>query len=57
LSSDDTNTLAWREYFYPCEADKTKECLGLAVVAREIALTEKKESPLYLNQVLDAILN
>jgi hypothetical protein len=57
LSSEDTNTLAWRTYLYPCEADRTKECLGLGVIAQETRLTEKKESPLYLNEVLDAIFS
>jgi len=57
LPSEDTDTLAWRTYFYPCEADKKKECLGLAVIARETKLTERKLSPLYLNEVLDAIFS
>jgi hypothetical protein len=56
IDAKDMDTLAWRKVLYPCNSGTTKECLGLAVVAREICLTKKGDSPLYLANVLDAIL-
>jgi hypothetical protein len=56
IDAKDMDTLAWRKVLYPCSSGTTKECLGLAVVAREICLTKKGDSPLYLANVLDAIL-
>ena len=56
IDAKDMDTLAWRKVLYPCTSGTTKECLGLAVVAREICLTKKGDSPLYLANVLDAIL-
>ena len=55
LPSNDTETLAWRPFFYPCTTGTTKECLGLAVKARETALTQDNH-PIMLQTVLDAIL-
>jgi hypothetical protein len=56
LDPHDTETLAWRTFFYTCYAGTLKECLGLAVSARELSL-EKGKKPLYLNTILDAILS
>jgi hypothetical protein len=56
VEKTDTETLAWRKIIYPCTGGTTKECLGLAVAAREICLTKKGQSPLYLTNVLDAVL-
>jgi hypothetical protein len=56
VNETDTETLAWRKIVYPCTGGTTKECLGLAVAAREICLTKKGQSPLYLTNVLDAVL-
>lgn len=55
LPADDNETLAWRPFFYPCTSGTTKECLGLAVKARETAVTQDKH-PIMLQTVLDAIL-
>jgi hypothetical protein len=56
LEHDDVETLAWRKFVYPCTNGTTKECLGLAVVARELKLTKGEQAPLYVSNVLDAIL-
>jgi hypothetical protein len=61
IDAKDTETLAWRTFNYPvCPATK-KECLGLAVKAREICITSsatnKQSQPLMLSTVLDAILH
>jgi hypothetical protein len=56
VDDKDTETLAWRKIVYPCTAGTTKECLGLAVAARNICLTRKGQTPLYLTNVLDAVL-
>jgi len=55
LPANDTETLAWRTFYYPCTTGTTTECLGLAVKARETALTQGKH-PIMLQTVLDAIL-
>jgi hypothetical protein len=55
LDPTDTETLAWKTIYYPCESGTSKECLGFAVSAREIPLQSTKQ-PLMLNTVLDAIL-
>ena len=59
ISKNDRDTLAWRTVWYPCSSETNKECLGLAVVAKEIFLQEKTslKHPLSLQQVLDAIIN
>lgn len=54
LSAEDTDTLAWRSIYYPCSLEK-KECLGLAVSAREMAL-QKKPMPLMVADILDALI-
>ena len=54
LPSTDTETLAWRSVWYPCSAETGKECLGLAVAAKDIPLQTTKQ-PLTLQQVLDAV--
>ena len=58
LPANDNETLAWRTFYYPCTTDATpvKECLGLAVKARETVLFPGKQ-PILLNTVLDAILS
>ena len=58
LPSNDTVTLAWRTFYYPCLTGilPVKECLGLAVKARETVLFPGKQ-PIMLNTVLDAILS
>jgi hypothetical protein len=56
LDPNDTETLAWRTFYYPCHAGTTKECLGFAISAREIFLQKTKKT-LRLNTVLDAILS
>ena len=56
VDAKDMETLAWRKIVYPCTAGTTKECLGLAVVAREVCLTKSGRTPLYMSNVLDAIL-
>jgi hypothetical protein len=55
LPASDNETLAWRPFLYPCTAGTNKECLGLAVKARETPLTQDKH-PIMLHAVLDAIL-
>jgi hypothetical protein len=61
LDPSDTESLAWKSFYYACHAGTTKECIGLAVVAREIPLesvkSRKGKEPMYLNTVFDAILN
>lgn len=57
VEANDTDTLAWRKVVYPCTAGTNRECLGLAVVAREICLTKHDRQPLYLSNVLDAIFH
>ncbi len=57
VDMEDVDTLAWRKITYPCTAGTNKECLGLAVVAREICLTKDGKPPLYLSNVLDAIFH
>ena len=54
VSATDTETLAWRSIYYPCSLEK-KECLGLAVSAREMAL-QKKPASLMLTDILDALI-
>lgn len=54
VPSEDTDTLAWRSIYYPCSPNK-KECLGLAVSAREMAL-QKKQMPLMASDILDALI-
>ena len=57
LEPNDTETLAWRTFFYPVAPATKKECLGLAVKARETIITNSQsKQPLTLNTVLDAIL-
>jgi len=56
LDPSDTETLAWRTFYYPCYKGTTKECLGFAISAREIYL-QKTKRVLQLNTVLDAILS
>jgi hypothetical protein len=56
VDAKDMETLAWRKFVYPCTAGTKKECLGLAVVARELRLTRQGTTPLYVSDVLDAIL-
>ena len=58
VDPNDTETLAWRTFFYPVTPATKKECLGLAVKAREITSTNpQSKQPLPLNTVLDAILS
>lgn len=55
LDKHDTETLAWRPFWVPCQHGTTKECLGFAVPAKEFPLTKK--GGLMLQTVLDAILD
>jgi hypothetical protein len=55
IEETDTETLAWRPFWVPCEAGSSKECLGFAVSNREYNLQSQK-SPIVLQTVLDAIL-
>ena len=59
LPANDNETLAWRPFYYSCTtqsgSEPVKECLGLAVKARETVLFPGKQ-PILLNTVLDAIL-
>jgi hypothetical protein len=57
LDEKDESTLAWRKIYFPCSANTSKECLGLAVVAREIPLSPKNKHGIYLFEVLHAILS
>jgi hypothetical protein len=56
LESSDNTSLAWRKIYYPCSKDTITECLGLAVVAREIILSPKNKLSLKLSDLLDSIL-
>ncbi len=58
LPANDNDTLAWRTFYYPCTTgvSEVKECLGLAVKARETVLFPGKQ-PILLSTVLDAILS
>ena len=56
LAENDAETLAWRSIWYPWSTETNQECLGLAVVAKEIPLQTGVKHPLTLNQVLTAIL-
>ncbi len=55
LTPVDTETLAWRTVWYPCSVETQKECLGLAVAAKECLLQAHGKHPLTLQQVLDAM--
>jgi hypothetical protein len=55
LEKTDTESLAWKTFLYPCQAGTTKECLGFAVSARELAM-QQVSKPIMLHTVLDAIL-
>jgi hypothetical protein len=55
VDSNDLETLAWRQVWYPCK--QNKECLGLAVKARETTFTPSNKDPLTLSTILDAILD
>ena len=55
LEPNDTTSLAWKPFWTPYAQGTSNECLGFAVKAREYAL-QNKQSPLTLQQVLDAIL-
>lgn len=56
IQPSDTETLAWRPFWIPCETGTTKECLGFAVKNREYALQGKQyKQPILLQTVLDAI--
>jgi hypothetical protein len=56
IDAQDEESLAWRKFVYPCTAGTTKECVGLAVVARELKLTKQGQAPMHVSNVLDAIL-
>jgi len=56
LQKDDTDTLAWKPFYYPCHATTTKECLGFAVSSRETAL-QTSPKPITVQIVLDAIIS
>jgi hypothetical protein len=57
IPSTDTETLAWRPFWIPCETGTMKECLGFAVRNRELPLQGKQhKQPILLQTVLDAIL-
>jgi hypothetical protein len=43
----DTDTLAWKQFWIPCTAETTKECLGLAVAASTHHLFTGKQSLSY----------
>jgi hypothetical protein len=55
LDKTGTESLAWKTYLYPCESGTTKECLGFAVPARELAM-QTCSKPIMLRTILDAIL-
>jgi hypothetical protein len=55
LDPSDIESLAWRSFYYTCEAGTSKECLGLAVVAREFPLQPTK-NPIVLQHVFDAMI-
>lgn len=55
LSEEDTESLAWRQVWYPIQPSTGKECLGFAVSANEIRL-QSKQNGLTMKDVLDAIL-
>jgi hypothetical protein len=55
LDKTDTESLAWKPYLYPCQSGTTKECLGFAVPARELAM-QTCSKPIMLRTILDAIL-
>ncbi len=57
LDPKDSETLAWRTFFYPVSPTTKKECLGFAVKAREMTITDSQsKQSLTLNTVLDAII-
>jgi hypothetical protein len=56
VPDSDIDTLAWRKIMYPCSTETNTECLGFAVMAREMNMAEPKKAPMYLNMILDAIL-
>lgn len=56
LDANDDATLAWKKVYYSCTKNTTNECLGLAVVAREISVSQKNKLDLKLSDILDAIL-
>ena len=56
LDPSDTESLAWRTFYYPCHAGTIRECLGFAISARELSLQKTKKS-LKLNTILEAILS
>ena len=58
VEEGDMETLAWRTVWYPCSAETKQECLGLAVVAKEVAIQSRAvaKNPLTLQQVLTAIV-
>lgn len=53
-AANDTDTLAWKTYWYPCTKGTTQECLGLAVVSNETPLFQGKS--LTLHKVFQTIL-
>jgi hypothetical protein len=57
LDPKDSETLAWRTFFYPVSPTTKKECLGFAVKAREMTITDGQSKQLLtLNTVLDAVI-
>ena len=55
IESNDTESLVWKTFQYPCQEGSTKECLGFAICARDIPL-QSSSTPIMLDTVLDAIL-
>ncbi len=55
LPEEDTESLAWRKVVYPIQPSTGKECLGFAVIANEISLTQK-QSGFSMKDILEAIL-
>lgn len=55
ISETDRDSLAWKSIQYPCEANTTKECLGIAVVAKDILFHSGKQR-LTVHDVMTAIL-
>ena len=56
VEEHDNSTLAWRRIYFPCAKGTQKECLGLAVVAREMALSPKNRLNITLSDILEGIL-
>jgi hypothetical protein len=56
VDDKDESTLAWRKIHFPCSRGTDKECLGLAVVAREMHLSPKNRLNITLFDILESII-